>query len=532
MGNRDKIIHGLFAAGFIVCLLQVWLPGHYLTGDGPCHLYNAQVVRDLWVGEHVSLYNRFYALIYNPDPNCFTTFALAALLFVAKGAMAEKLFLTLYLAVDIGGCYQLMRKVAGGATWWMLAMFILVFPLTLAKGFYNFSFSIGVYFWAVWAWIRFMERRSIGAAAAFFLFSIVLFFTHLLPFVFGAFTCGALSLSFAIAAHSQVKDRVSAFMKNVVLLVLLLVPGLLLMVLFMHNEAALGLQLKPHQYRLLELAQFKYNITLANTEKLPNILMGCSVMLLCVGAIVYAVKDMRVHRYDGITAALLFAGLVYFLFPEDFMGRAIDMTIRMQPIVMVLAVCALAFRLREGSVKTVGALLLFVFFGWISVVRMMVMADASRALDEYLAVDHLIKPGTVVLPLAFSKEGEHIDGRLITDRNSVFHHAADYLGVGKALILLDNYEANMGYFPIKWKDDVNPYTHLSRGKGIEGVPPGGDIAAYKQKTGVDIEHIIMWCYKPEYLKHEQFRNFYNEITAGYHLVYTSPTGRVLLYDRN
>jgi len=532
MGNRNKIIQGLLAMGFIVCLLQVWLPGHYLTGDGPCHLYNAQVVHDLWVGEHVSLYHRFYALIYNPDPNCFTTFALTMLLFIAKGVTAEKLFLTLYLIIYIGGCYKLLFRIAGGLSWWLLAMFILVFPLTLAKGFYNFSFSIGVYFWVVWAWIRFMERRNTVTALVFFAFSILLFFTHLLPFVFGAFTCGALSLSFAVAGHASAKERMRVFVKNIVFLLLLLLPGLALMTLFMHNEAALGLRLKAHPYRLLELAQFKYNITLSNTEKLPSMMVGFSVMILCIIAAVYAAGHRRMHRYDGITAALLFAGLVYFLFPEDFMGRAIDMTIRMQPIVMVLAVCVLTFRLREGNVKTAGALLLFAGFGWLSAVRMSVMSDVSNALDEYLGVERMIKPGAVVLPLAFSKEGEHTDGKLIADRNSVFHHAAGYLGVGKEMILLDNYEANMGYFPVKWREEVNPYTYLSRGNGIEGVPPGGNIAAYKQATGVDIDHIIMWCYKPGYLDNGQFRNFYNEITAGYHLVYTSPTRRVLLYDRN
>src|SRR4051812_22824246 len=141
MGIPKKIVPLLLFAGLALCLLQIWLPGYYLAGDGPCHIYNAQIVHDMWCGRDTTLYNRFYTLAYNPDPNWLSTFMMALLLYIAKGAVAEKIFLSIYLILYISGFHLLIRKISASGSYWLLAIFILVFPLTLAKGFYNFSFS-------------------------------------------------------------------------------------------------------------------------------------------------------------------------------------------------------------------------------------------------------------------------------------------------------------------------------------------------------------------------------------------------------
>ena len=49
--NYPRTASYLLLAGYAICLLQIWLPGYYLTGDGPCHLYNAQILHDLWAGK-------------------------------------------------------------------------------------------------------------------------------------------------------------------------------------------------------------------------------------------------------------------------------------------------------------------------------------------------------------------------------------------------------------------------------------------------------------------------------------------------
>ena len=150
----------------------------------------------------------------------------------------------------------------------------------------------------------------------------------------------------------------------------------------------------------------------------------------------------------------------------------------------------------------------------------------------YVSGTDFIKPYSVVLPLDFSPGGEDEHGKLIGDRNWVFCHAAQYMGTEKPMIILDNYEANMGYFPLVWNNNVNPYNLLSKDEGIEGQPPFASIAGYKKNAGVTIDYILMWCYNDSYLQNEHFRTFFAEINNGYHIIYTSPTGRTILYELN
>src|SRR4051812_24124826 len=100
----------LLVAGLVMCLVQVWVPAFFLTGDGPCHVSNAQILHDIWCNEHADFYTRFFNLNYKPNPNWLATFAMALLLYFVKGVIAEKIFLTLYLLIYSSGFYLLLRK--------------------------------------------------------------------------------------------------------------------------------------------------------------------------------------------------------------------------------------------------------------------------------------------------------------------------------------------------------------------------------------------------------------------------------------
>ena len=77
----------------------------------------------------------------------------------------------------------------------------------------------------------------------------------------------------------------------------------------------------------------------------------------------------------------------------------------------------------------------------------------------------------------------------------LFSHAAGYLGVEKRLVLLDNYEANTGYFPLRWRPEVNPYVHLGPFAAQESQPPPVRVIAigrvYRPDT-VDATHSFMF----------------------------------------
>ncbi len=534
ISSMQKTLNALLLTGFALCLLQIWWPSYYLTGDGPSHLYNAQVLHDVWnYSKSTDFYLHFYHIVYRPDPNWLSTIILALLLFVVKGAIAEKIFLTLYVVLFVRGFHLLLAKISGGSSYWALAIFLFVFPHELAKGFYNSSLSIAFYFWVVWSWLRLLEKKSVANAVLFFLFIALTYFTHLLAFGFAAFTCAALVISYVVAGSQAGIDRRGKFIAQYGgLLVVFLAPFLALMVLFTQQEGGLQLVLKCHFYRLVELAQLKFLANVTTKEFLFSTVAGVVLLLLfCFSLIKYRVKN-QLSKYDGLLLTLLFAMFIYLCFPEAFMGRLILITMRVQPIVGALIVCCVAYSLPHTKIKNAGSIVLFACFGCLTVVRINCLSSASREVSDYISAEGHIRANSVVLPLDFAPSGIDEHGGVIADWNFLFAHASQYLGAAKPLVILDNYEANMGYFPVRWNDAVNPYTWLSKGEGIEGVPPYASIASYKQAAGVTIDYILMWSYNPSFLQNEHFRELYAEISAGYHVVYTSPSRRSVLWEVN
>ena len=528
-----KMSKYLFLIGLVLCLLQVWLPQFFVTGDGPSHVYNAQVLHDIWCNKNVTFYTRFYTAVYKPNPNWLSTAAMALFMLIVNGVIAEKIFLTFYVLIFVCGFYLLLKKISNNNSYWPLVVFIFVFTHPLCKGFYNFSFSIAFYFWMVWSWLRFLDKKNIVNAVLFFLFVGLTFFTHLLAFVFGAFTCAALIVSYALAAGQDGKTKKLPFLfTNTALLTLLLFPFLVLMRWFTEKEGGMNILLYHHFRRLIELVQFRYIINITHQEDYFALIAGVLLLVAVAVSLVRFRNKLKINKYDGFLLSLLFVGFVYLFFPEDFLGRLILIALRVQLFVFIIIACIISYMLPSEKLKNLIAFILFGCFIGLSIVRIPCRQAASEGVAAYVSGTDFIKPYSVVLPLDFSPGGEDEHGKLIGDRNWVFCHAAQYMGTEKPMIILDNYEANMGYFPLVWNNNVNPYNLLSKDEGIEGQPPFASIAGYKKNAGVTIDYILMWCYNDSYLQNEHFRTFFAEINNGYHIIYTSPAGRTILYELN
>ncbi len=209
---------------------------------------------------------------------------------------------------------------------------------------------------------------------------------------------------------------------------------------------------------------------------------------------------------------------------------------RVQLFVLLLIIGCIAYIVPLGKFRNAAGLVLFGCFLILSIIRINVQLKASAGVADYVSAAKYIKSNSVILPLDFSPQGKDEQGRVIADRNFLFSHASHYLGTEKPLIILDNYEANMGYFPIRWKDETNPYYHLSTGngerEGIEGCPPSADIEKYRQTSGVTIDYVLTWCYDSSFMDNGQYRSLHDQIRNGYHIVYRSPSGRTSLFEKN
>lgn len=529
---RVKLLYALMIMGIAMCLVQIWWPSFYLTGDGPCHLYNARVLHDIWSGRDAAFYSRFYNVIYAPNPNWLSSVIMGWCMYFASGVVAEKLFLTLYALTLIFGFYKLLKQVSGSSSYLITIVFLFVFHHTLAKGFYNFSLGMALYFWMVWSWLRFIERRNTINTLVFFAFTALTFFSQLLPFVFGAITCFSLLISHIATQPATKRPRIFEFVRASLEFGILIAPFAALMLWFTDQQGGADIHLRHHFYRLIELVQFKYGINVSAREELFTGIAGFTIVTMLAIAVFLRIRAKEfISKYDGFLYSFVILLIIYILFPEDFLHRAILISMRTQLFLLAIGGLIAAYTLPQ-KVKNAGGLVLMACFIALFFIRCSVQNVAAEAVEDYTSVAAHIKPYSVVLPLDLAPAGRDNKWYTITNRSYHFAHALDYIGCNKPLIVLDNYEAHTGYFPIAWIDKVSPYTHLSVGNGIEGMPPAADIQGYRQRSGVAIDYVVLWCYDKVYLKDSGFADLYNYVMQHYHLVYRSASGRTMLYERN
>ena len=94
--QRNNIGHVVAAMACMVCLALVWIPAIFVTGDGACHVYNAQLLNDVWQGKYTEFYNAYYTPNLEPNPNWTSHLLLAGLMCFFNGITSEKILLSVY----------------------------------------------------------------------------------------------------------------------------------------------------------------------------------------------------------------------------------------------------------------------------------------------------------------------------------------------------------------------------------------------------------------------------------------------------
>lgn len=120
--NRVLSFSTFFFVAMAIMLLFIWTPYTFLSGDGPCHLYNANILESIWQGD-TKFYDHYYQLSRKLNPNWLGHILLAAFIHFFPAVIAEKILITLYAVMTVTG-----------------------FWLT------------GLYFWLLWSWLSYTDK--------------------------------------------------------------------------------------------------------------------------------------------------------------------------------------------------------------------------------------------------------------------------------------------------------------------------------------------------------------------------------------
>ncbi len=526
MMMRKRLPGILFGLGILICLLQIFVPDYFVTGDGPVHVYNSKILSDLWQDRDTSFWLKYYTPNTQMSPNWSTHIVLAFLMRFFSGAMAEKIFLAAYAVVFTTGFAFLCKKLnPASGKYFPLVGFLFVFTHPLIKGFFNFSMSIAIGVWVIWSFLTLLEKRSWPNILLFAFLSVLCFLTHGMGWLYATMLCGIILLFQAFRAENRNRNLL------IITIIFLLVnlPLVSSLYRFMASADGLGIQLSFDPERLETLPYLETLINRSSREDFWVAFAGIILLLATIPALFRAGKKLP-YRYLALVVTLLVFLAIFLFFPNWFNQGGL-FTMRAQLLFFICCAMLICASGLKKSLKNGIGLTLFSVYLILSSFRSSGIMAASDGVADWLSASDHIPAYSIVLPLSFNHNGQTSNGLQITDRNWLFMHASEYMGAQKPLIMLDNYEANTSYFPLKWVPDINPFAHLSAHETIEGQPPFAAIEAYRDLHNTTIDYIALWCYDATFLNQGHTRELMDQVHRNYNLIYTSPSKRTLLYEK-
>src|ERR1700722_13650087 len=91
-GEPEKQINSLFYILLILHLVPIFFGKYFPTQDGPSHLKNALMLKDM-ILNHQSLYNQYFYINTTPNPNWVLHIFYALFLVFLPAFVVEKIFL-------------------------------------------------------------------------------------------------------------------------------------------------------------------------------------------------------------------------------------------------------------------------------------------------------------------------------------------------------------------------------------------------------------------------------------------------------
>ncbi|MFT3884507.1 MAG: hypothetical protein QM724_03480 [Flavobacteriales bacterium] len=460
----------LFLIAVLLNALPVLVSKYFPSMDGAAHLYNSRLIHELLFGQDDPL-RLFYSFTAIPVPNWLGHFILTAALTILPAFLAEKMVVVAYVAGLPYAFRQLIRTISPRNVEYSFLILPFCYSYLFTLGFYNFSLALVLMLLTLAFWIRTdatpHTARTLGFLA---LLLTLLYFAHI--FVFGL-TLGMLGLHVVIHSvpggtwqeGAWTRDMLRSMRPKLGRLACASAIPLILAFIYSRSMPSAPYYTFISRHELLEWLYtlrpiISYNMGLEGvyTQRIFQALVLLSIMSLFIfPAMGYfrrngpnAVNATVINRRSALfwaTSCLLLL-LLYLLMPDG-NGLAGYMSVRLGLLLFLFAIAALSLK-RTPKWFTWAVILLVLYSNfeldryYVSVVR-----DQNKvAMNCELACSH-IPSGSIVFPI--DRSG-----------NWLGSHYSNYLGINKPLVILENYEAGTGYFPLRWNNARLPDLRLGR----------------------------------------------------------------------
>jgi hypothetical protein len=523
----------LLGAALAALLVPLWAFPYFPSQDGPTHVENARILLDHGRPDQPALRD-FYERSAEPVPNWFSHVILSALLTIVEPRSADKILLSLYvLFLPLSFLYAVLAfRPRGSAS--VLLVLPFVYNHFLHLGFYNLVFSAVPFFLVLGYWLRRRSRLGLREASILALLLLWLYFCHVIGLVM---TLAGLAVLTAIDAVRRRGDEPAGAARLAMATAVAAFPALALFVRFLRTRGEVVSEPGPtFSERLVDLVRLSELVSFDARE--AWIATALSVGLLAGALVLLADKARRRDwtRGDVLLGVVAAAGVVYFTArvtvlrtPGSSAGGGTTHDRVSLFFFLSLTLWLAVQPLGRRAERVLVGLAVAATLGLLAL-RLPRHAEINDYLAEYVSTGATLPRDAVLLPLAFAPEGLRPDGTPLSLRVLPFLHAASWIAAERGVVDLANYEADLGYFPVRFRPEANPYRILRT--GLESRPPCVSLNRYDRLGPRPLEYILLWSARDADRSHPCAQAVFRHLEERYTRVFTSaPRGLAELYRR-
>ncbi|MCU0433654.1 MAG: hypothetical protein MUC87_09400 [Bacteroidia bacterium] len=471
----EKIFFGLM---LLVLALPVTGSSWFLTEDGASHSYNAGVLYNLLSGNDEFL-GQYYEINTLPSPNWLGHLLLAYTGHWLGVAEAAKILHLVYIAGFALAFRRLMFTVSPQPRVMSYLAFPLLYNVIFLFGFYNFCLGMVVMLIVINVWLRYQERPKLINAILLGIMITLLWFSHQLPWFFAG-----LFIFFHLIYQLILRKQFVPVLKKATVALLASLPSLICLAIYMsHNAGGSGVVYESvsNRWNMFSGGEI-FKMFYSQEADLGKLFLLVVVIMLLLGIVRFmrltkSMNNNPVHPKLFWFFIFVISFFAMLFFPET-IGDGGVIGIRVMWIAWVFLLILVAqFRLpsRAGYAVCAVSLLMPVmrnsyFSGWIHDNNL--EAHAARGAGKY------IKDHSTILILPFATNWLNL-------------HIGQYAIAGREIVLLDNYEADHNYFPIKWNFEKMPYNYQLASLNASAVPCSWSWPSLKDKENKQVDYVMI-----------------------------------------
>jgi len=392
-------------AAFVLLACQAalpWTAPHFVTGDGPSHLYGATIARELIFHHRHSVYAAIYTIQRAILPNWTATFVLAATEAIAGTDHAEALFASLAVVTGFFGLSYMKHALAPHESPWTPVSNFLLQSWFLWIGFYNFYLGMILVPFLIGYYLRHAGKVTGSRTAMLSAGLTLLFFTHMIALAIALTAMGTVAVWRGVLVPAVKKRQLPGMSawREPAWVVVAAVPALILTGIYMYTHNGTGGNVPAGAVRALFLAfpqqVFQTGAGMWGKQDLLWKLVSGYILAACV--------LMRREEWGGarggivVAAGLCFLGYL-FIPDEGFGGSAVIVRFAWGVFILGGVAALNVARLRVITVPfalCVAALLAANVAATARAARIL-----SHAVDSYLATARALPEGSTVVRLFY-----------------------------------------------------------------------------------------------------------------------------------